>query len=315
MMGKQTLIFIVCAMSVIAGSVTCAEDGCDLGNQDVQAALNLYKQKESLDYPRIIQLLEQAKEKCPTWSAPSRYLGDIMTEQKKYSDAIDYYRQAVKINEKDFEAYLYLGDIYNIKDQPIHALRYYYKGKKVLEGDIHLKAENIGLLQEYQKKCIALEKDHIYRDETILASHLDVRSAVKLGVRPVIDTYIEFDTGRAETKEDWKAQLDTVAEVLRSPRMEAYSVIIQGHTDVRGSADKNYKLSVNRAKVVEQYLLNSGVSSSSVFEAEGKGETRTLPRQEGETEKKWHRRNRRVVFISCGKGESKAECLRRAGAN
>lgn len=62
-----------------------------------------------------------------------------------------------------------------------------------------------------------------------------------------------FDTGKAELKPGAAAQLDRVAEFLReNPRMR---ILIEGHTDSRGSEAFNQQLSEDRASAVRDALL------------------------------------------------------------
>ena len=42
------------------------------------------------------------------------------------------------------------------------------------------------------------------------------------------------------------------------------SVVIQGHTDSRGTPEYNIALGERRAQAVETYLLNAGVSASQI---------------------------------------------------
>ncbi len=309
---KKIWLIAICGMMFIS-SIGYAEN-CGQGNAAVEEAVKLYRQEGKPDYLKVVELLKKAKEQCPNWSAPSRYLGDVFAKQKKYDDAVGYYYEAVKIDEGDFEAYLYLGDAYHEKGKTIHALKFYSKGIELLESDIRLKGEHLDLLRKYQEKRTVLSKDHPYQDETALLNVLDKKKATKLGVRPKIDTYIKFETGAAKIDEDWQAQTDTIAEVLKNDVMKNYRVIIQGHTGTRGSAESNYRLSLQRAEAVKTYLLESGVSPASVFEVEGKGEDYPLPQKEDEPDNEWHRRNRRVVFVSCSKDEEKEECMKKAGA-
>ena len=146
-----------------------------------------------------------------------------------------------------------------------------------------------------------------------LTNHLDLAQGQRLGTRPKIDLTIEFETDRAVILDDWKAQLDDVAEVLKRENMKTYRIIIEGHTDTTGDDNYNLDLSMRRARAVKDFLMNKKVPPSAIFRVEGKGESRPLPRKEGESEEAWLQRNRRVVFISCNQGESLEDCLKRAG--
>ncbi len=234
---------------------------------------------------------------------------------KQGQDAVSYYLQAVKADDRDFKACLCLGDAYSDAGKPVHALRYFSKGIRIIERDPRVIAKNRHLFENYRKKLTALKKIHLYQDETALGNHLDPNGARKLGVLPKIETHVEFDTNQTTIKDDWQAQLDTLAEVLGKDKMRPYKFIIQGHTDIRGTDGDNYKLSLGRAEAVKRYLKNKGVASASFLSVDGKGESRSLDRKSGESDANWHRRNRRVVFISCNKGDDKENCLRKRKAD
>ncbi len=232
---------------------------------------------------------------------------------KQGQDAIDYYIRAIEADGSDFKSYFCLGDLFYDGNKPVHALRNYLKGVRIIERDIDTIAENKELLEKYQEKCAGLGNLK-FQDEKKIENHLDKKEAVKLGVRPKIPTYIEFDTNRTVIKEDWQAQLDALAEVLKKDKMKSYRFIIQGHTDIRGTEKDKYKLSVGRAEAVQQYLRKSGIPSS-VLSTDAKGESRPLKHRENESEADWLRRNRRVVFVSCDKNDNTEHCLKRAKAD
>jgi len=68
---------------------------------------------------------------------------------------------------------------------------------------------------------------------------------------------IFFDFDKATLRADSKSELDRVSKVLReNPSMK---IEISGHTDSKGSAIYNLKLSEERAKSVVDYLINIGI--------------------------------------------------------
>jgi len=227
----------------------------------------------------------------------------------------DAYIKAINANERDFKSCFALGDLYAKDGCPTYALRFYDKGLEILKSDINLKSENRKLFDRYEGLFAKLEKENPYRGERELTSRLNKNEATRLGVLPKIDIFIEFDFDKGAINEDSKAQLDTVADVFRRDIMKPYKFIIQGHTDTVGPDDYNMRLSQGRAKSVEAYLLNQSVPGDAVFMAEGKGKTQLLPREDGETDEDWHSRNRRVVFISCDKSDTREECMKKAGEN
>ncbi len=88
------------------------------------------------------------------------------------------------------------------------------------------------------------------------------------------------------------ALLDNVAAVLNA-HPEIDFVRVEGHTDERGSAKYNLRLSDKRAKSVVTYLVNRGVSFDRLA-GQGFGEERPLVG--GATTKEEHAQNRRVEF-------------------
>jgi len=73
-------------------------------------------------------------------------------------------------------------------------------------------------------------------------------------------------------------------------RKDNKSVVVEGHTDSRGSAQANQNLSQRRAKFIKDYLTGNGVNNKQM-KAAGKGESR--PIDKAENEKAWAK-NRRV---------------------
>ncbi|MCC7385144.1 MAG: OmpA family protein [Deltaproteobacteria bacterium] len=83
-----------------------------------------------------------------------------------------------------------------------------------------------------------------------------------------------FRTGSAELDPRSKTLLDEIAKVLDAHR-EIASVRIEGHTDDRGSASGNRRLSARRAEAVRQALAARGVDAARL-EAQGFGPDRPL---------------------------------------
>jgi OOP family OmpA-OmpF porin len=73
-------------------------------------------------------------------------------------------------------------------------------------------------------------------------------------------TGVKFDTSKWEIKSRYYSILNSVVAILQknpSIRLE-----IEGHTDNRGAADYNQRLSENRAKAVMDYLIARGIASN-----------------------------------------------------
>ncbi len=78
-----------------------------------------------------------------------------------------------------------------------------------------------------------------------------------------------FESQGVEIKPDMKATYDAIADV--SKKHPDRSLVIEGHTDSKGSDSKNLQLSESRAKSVMSYLAGKGVEPGKVA-AVGKGE-------------------------------------------
>ena len=106
---------------------------------------------------------------------------------------------------------------------------------------------------------------------------------------------INFATDSYELSENAEYVIEEFKLFLDdNPRVK---VDIQGHTDNAGDPESNLVLSKNRAKVVYNYLIAMGISSSRMT-WHGYGETRPL---EPNTSKERMAKNRRTVFVITAK--------------
>jgi outer membrane protein OmpA-like peptidoglycan-associated protein len=101
-----------------------------------------------------------------------------------------------------------------------------------------------------------------------------------------------FATGKSVIQTRSFKMLDQVARVLQQ-HPEVDKMVIEGHTDDRGNAEANRKLSQARAEAVNGYLVSKGVEPSRL-EAKGFGPDRPLASNKTE---KGRAANRRVEFI------------------
>ena len=107
-------------------------------------------------------------------------------------------------------------------------------------------------------------------------------------IRINLSADVLFDFDKADLKPAAENQLNNLLTVVNG-KPDA-RVAIEGHTDVRGEADYNQKLSERRAASVRDWLIAHGVAGSRIT-ASGAGESRPL--KLGNTEED-HQANRRV---------------------
>lgn len=101
-----------------------------------------------------------------------------------------------------------------------------------------------------------------------------------------------FDTGLATLKAGADRAVDRLAQVLKdNPRMR---VIVEGHTDRRGSEAHNEELSYRRARAVTNALSERGVSADQ-YEAKGLGKAYPVATN-GTAEGRQQNRRVEIVF-------------------
>ena len=73
---------------------------------------------------------------------------------------------------------------------------------------------------------------------------------------------VYFDFDRSNISSDAYGMLDQHADFLsKNPNQ---TIVVEGHTDSRGTPEYNIALGERRAKAIETYLLNSGVSAAQI---------------------------------------------------
>lgn len=99
---------------------------------------------------------------------------------------------------------------------------------------------------------------------------------------------LNFDAGKVKITESSFHELDEVVLMLKNnPRMV---IQLEGHTDTRGNANANLKLSQDRVDAVKDYLVSKG-SNKKKIKTKAFGGTSPLSREDSEES---HALNRRV---------------------
>lgn len=113
---------------------------------------------ESKKYLEIIRLLEPIAEEDKDYPEARYYLGRVAFDQKKYSDAADYFEEATEANDKVADYFNWLGNTYGTIAQDANVIKQGMlapKMKTAWERAIALDPQNIGarfsLIQYYTK--------------------------------------------------------------------------------------------------------------------------------------------------------------------
>ncbi|MCJ0764600.1 OmpA family protein [Variovorax terrae] len=78
--------------------------------------------------------------------------------------------------------------------------------------------------------------------------------------RPSLSLLIQFDFDSARVRPESQQALANLAQALQSSELSASKFVIEGHTDAKGRADYNQRLSQQRADAVRDYLAQQGVA-------------------------------------------------------
>ena len=107
---------------------------------------------------------------------------------------------------------------------------------------------------EKRDTVLQVKKDTIIQKDTVVMEKIIEKKAT------VVLYGVNFATGSAELTPESFAKLDEVANALK--RAPGVVLEIRGHTDDRGSAKLNSRLSQQRADAVCRYLVSQGVQSN-----------------------------------------------------
>lgn len=156
-----------------------------------------------------------------------------------------------------------------------------------LKGDSGPSAEDKAFLNSLGTRGIKIvKKDREKLDEIVEKAAL-----------PKIDIQIQFDYDSASIRPSSLADVDALGKALSSPELSSYRIVLNGHTDAKGSDEYNLRLSEARALSVRDFLVrNYGIAADRLISI-GYGEERLKDAADPEAEE-----NRRVEVINLTQG-------------
>lgn len=107
------------------------------------------------------------------------------------------------------------------------------------------------------------------------------------GCTKIIRLHVKFDFDKSAVKPEFMPEIQKVADFMK--QNPGYSVVLEGHTDSKGSDAYNMKLSDQRAKAVAKALSNLGVSGAKVT-TEAYGESKPVATNDTEAGRSENRR-------------------------
>jgi outer membrane protein OmpA-like peptidoglycan-associated protein len=156
------------------------------------------------------------------------------------------------------------------------------KTKEELDRESREAAEAKAELERVEKKLSAALKS------------LDEIASVKEEKRGVVITLsgsVLFATGKSELLAIAKDRLNEVAKAVKDQGYKA--IVVEGHTDSRGSDTANEELSLRRAEAVRVHLVSQGIDANKIT-AVGRGEATPVASNESA---EGRANNRRVELV------------------
>ena len=123
------------------------------------------------------------------------------------------------------------------------------------------------------------------------AAALNVKEEPR-GTVIVLPGSVLFATGKSTLTAIAQQKLTLIAGTL-APQAEEHDIVVEGHTDSRGSRDFNMQLSQDRAQTVMNFLVSRGVPAESIT-AVGVGPDRPIA---GNETRDGRQENRRVEIV------------------
>ncbi len=145
-------------------------------------------------------------------------------------------------------------------DSPVYTINLKSDNRNAQES-IKTDVEPIGQDKDPEPFKIILKPnaDPIPRKETSQTEILE--ELVKNNDRFVLEHLI-FDLGKYQLKQEAKEELEKLAEIMKSN--PAMRILLEGHTDRRGGANENLKLSEKRVKSARTYLVQQGIPRNNI---------------------------------------------------
>jgi outer membrane protein OmpA-like peptidoglycan-associated protein len=109
---------------------------------------------------------------------------------------------------------------------------------------------------------------------------------------PSLSLLIQFDFNSAHVRPESQQALSNLSQALQSAALRNSKFAIEGHTDAKGSAAYNLKLSAQRAQAVSDFLKVKGVDEARLL-ASGKGSASLA-----NSEQPFAAENRRVRIVN-----------------
>jgi outer membrane protein OmpA-like peptidoglycan-associated protein len=118
------------------------------------------------------------------------------------------------------------------------------------------------LASERQAREAAEAREHNALQKLAEAAALSVKEEPR-GTVIVLPGSVMFTSGQYELTGEAQQKLGLIADTLR-PQAKTHDIVVEGHTDSKGTPTTNQVLSESRARAVMDYLISRGIPSSAI---------------------------------------------------
>jgi outer membrane protein OmpA-like peptidoglycan-associated protein len=136
-----------------------------------------------------------------------------------------------------------------------------------------LSSKDQQLATERAARAAAEERERDAMRKLAAAAALSVKEEAR-GTVIVLPGSVLFTSGKAELTPEAQQKLGLVADTL-APQASSNDILVEGHTDSKGTPESNQVLSESRARVVMDFLISRGVASNSITSV-GIGQARPM---------------------------------------
>ncbi len=122
-----------------------------------------------------------------------------------------------------------------------------------------------------------------------------IKPAATVTEAPAVSMQLQFAFDSADLTPESKQSLDNLSAALKSPDLQPFVFMIEGHTDASGPESYNLRLSERRAQSVMEYLVSNHGIDTTRLRVVGKGEAALLDQSDP-----GNGVNRRVAVVNVG---------------
>ncbi|MDD4507002.1 MAG: OmpA family protein [Sulfurospirillaceae bacterium] len=136
-------------------------------------------------------------------------------------------------------------------------------------------------------KIVDTDNDGVYDDKDKCSNTPKNTVVDEFGCPKIIRLHVGFDFDQSVIKSEYMTEIAKVADFMK--QNSGYSVILEGHTDAKGSEAYNQKLSEKRVKAVAKALADLGIGEAKIT-TEAYGEMQPISTNDTEAGRAENRR-------------------------